>query len=416
MNEGVRIVTEDYYPDFDRWYETWSYPFDQGLAVSFFDITQRKNDELRIQAEKRKFEAIFLGSATALVFFRGPDLVYDIFNQQYQELVPGRDLQGKPLLEALPELKDTAFPKHIKHVFETGESIRTYEELAPLVNPKTGEVEDRYFDSAISLVDDGQGKPYGVFVQASEVTERVLARRKIEQALSVRDTFLSIASHELRTPITGMKLQTQLVKRSLAKNDVAVMDMARIRKLVDQTDSGLTRINRLVDDMLDISRIHSGKLALNRELTDFQAIVQEVLERFSDELKEAGITPRMHKVQQPLLVDIDRFRMEQVLTNLVTNAIKYAPGAPITIEHQSTGDIVRMIFRDHGPGIAEKDQERIFERFERLVTPNDISGMGLGLYIVRHIMEAHGGRIFAQADSTPGARFVLELPQSVGLP
>jgi len=410
MKDEVRVVAEDYYPDFDRWYEAWAYPFDQGLAVSFFDITKRKADELRFRAEKQKFEAIFYGSASPLVFFRGPDLVYEIFNTSYQELVPKRELLGKPLLEALPELKGTAFPTMIKKVFDTGEPLTTYEELAPLVNPVTGEIENRYFDSAISLIHDGAGKPYGVFVQATEVTDRVLARKKIEQALAARDTFLSVASHELRTPITGMKLQAQMMKRALGKNDPSVLSRARVQKLVDQTDEGLTRINRLVNDMLDISRIHGGKLSLDCEPTDLNSFVHDLLERFSEELKEAGISANVQASGGELFANIDRFRMEQVLTNLITNAIKYAPGAPLSIRLEAKDGRIRMVFHDHGPGIAENDQERIFERFERLASERNISGMGLGLYIVRQIVLAHGGMIFAEADSVSGARFVMELP------
>ena len=174
MNEGVRTVTEDYYPDFDRWYEAWAYPLDRGIAVSFFDITGRKKDELRHKGEKEKLEAIFHGSASPMVFFRGPELIYEMVNEKYRQLVPRRELLEKPLDVALPELRGTAFPQIIKRVYDTGQPVVTHEELAPLTNPLTGEVENRYFDSGVSRINDGEGRPYGVFVQATEVTERVL--------------------------------------------------------------------------------------------------------------------------------------------------------------------------------------------------------------------------------------------------
>jgi signal transduction histidine kinase len=410
MTEGIRIVTQDYYPDFDRWYEAWAYPFDSGLAVSFFDITQRKRDELKSKTEKERLEAIFHGSASPMVFFRGPDLVYEMINQKYEELVPKRDLLGKPLAVALPELVGTGFPEIIKRVFDTGQPAITYEELAPLVNPVTGEVEARYFDSGVSRINDGEGSPYGVFVQATEVTERVLTRKKIEEALAARDTFLSIASHELRTPITGMKLQAQMMRRALSKGDPQALSVDRVNKLLERTDQGLTRMSKLVEDMLDVSHIQAGRLALNLEATDLVGLVEESLERFSEELSRASIPVRLRSDRREMMAPVDRFRIEQVLTNLVTNAIKYAPGAQLWIDIVGRPGAVQMVFQDGGPGIAASDRERIFERFERLAPATHVAGLGLGLFIVRKIVEAHGGRISAESSPAGGARLVVQLP------
>jgi signal transduction histidine kinase len=409
MNEGCRTVTADYYPDFDRWYEAWAYPFDRGLAISFADVTERKREELTRKAETEKLEAIFYGSASPMVFFRGPDLVYEMTNAKYDALVPNRELLGKPLEVALPELTGTGFPELIRRVFDTGVPVTTHEEYAPLVNPLTGEVEPRYFDSGISRVNDGEGNPYGVFVQATEVTERVLSRKKIEDALAARDTFLSIASHELRTPITGMKLQVQMVKRALLRDEMEALNPARLKKMLDLTDRGLTRMSRLVEDMLDIARIHAGKLALDSERTDLGAFLRESLERYSEDLARAGIALTL-QAARGLFVSIDRFRIEQVLTNLVTNAIKYAPGAPVHISVRRAGDAIEFCFEDGGRGIPASDLERIFERFERLAPAAHQGGLGLGLYIVRKIVEAHGGRIHAESRGGRGARFVVVFP------
>jgi signal transduction histidine kinase len=204
-----------------------------------------------------------------------------------------------------------------------------------------------------------------------------------------------------------------MMKRALAKGDLSVLGFDRVKKLVDQTDQGLTRMSRLVEDMLDISRIQSGKLSLNQEPTELQEFVRGVLDRFSEELKGAGIDVRIRTPSAaPMLVEIDRFRMEQVLTNLITNAIKYAPGAPVSIELSPAGKFFHLAFQDSGPGIPEINRDRIFERFERLVSANQVSGLGLGLYIVRQIVAAHGGSIHATSGEGAGARFVIELPQA----
>src|SRR6185369_12049765 len=198
----------------------------------------------------------------------------------------------------------------------------------------------------------------------------------------------------------------------LAKGDGHVV-LERVRKLVAQTDQGLSRMTRLVEDMLDISRIQAGKLSLHQERTDLVAFVRHVLERFSEELTSAGIEVTIHAGAGEMPVAIDRFRMEQVLTNLITNAVKYAAGAPVSIHLSPAGALFQLAFHDGGEGIPEANRERIFERFERLVSANQVSGLGLGLYIVRQIVEAHGGRIYV-ADAAAGARFVIELPQASG--
>jgi signal transduction histidine kinase len=311
---------------------------------------------------------------------------------------------------ALPELVGTGFPEIIQRVFDSGQPVITHEELAPLVNPVSGEVEARYFDSGVSRVNDGERKPYGVFVQATEVTERVQTRKKIEEALAARDTFLSIASHELRTPITGMKLQAQLMRRALSGGDAQALSVDRVNKLLERTDAGLTRMSRLVDDMLDVSRIQAGRLTLNLEPTDLVGVVEEALERFSDELTRAGMQVRLRSEHREMLAHVDRFRMELVLTNLVTNAIRYAPAAPLLVDIARRPGVVQMVFQDGGPGIAAADRERIFERFERLAPTTHVAGLGLGLYIVRKIIEAHGGRISAESAPGSGARFVVQLP------
>lgn len=397
----------------------WTYSFspifnDDGTTGGMLAVCSETSDRVIYSREfklhKQKLEALFYGSASPLVFFRGPDLIYDTYNTKYQELVPKRQLFNRPLLEAIPELEGTQFPKLIKQVYVTGEQIQINEEFAPLQNPLTLKLESRYFDSAISRVNYEDGSPYGVFVQATEVTDRVMARKRMEQALSTRDAFLSIASHELRTPITGMMLQTQLLKREIIRGDVLALSPERIFKLVDQAERSLTRMSHLVDNMLDISVIEADKLSLVKESTEFISLVRNIISLFEIQLKKSNINVKLDEEIPSLYVSVDRFRIEQVLTNLISNAIRYAPNGNVNIRLKSSNNFLIMEFEDHGPGIAPSDRDRIFDRFETILSGLETPGLGLGLCIVKQILEAHGGQIRLDSEYTAGARFIIELP------
>jgi signal transduction histidine kinase len=248
-----------------------------------------------------------------------------------------------------------------------------------------------------------------VLVALQDVSTPVRARRQQEAALQLRDEFLSIASHELRTPLTGMKLHVQAAKRSLAREEGPLLPPARVNRLIEQTEHGLGRMTRLVEDMLDISRIQSGRLQLRRERVDLSQLLQETFERFGAQLAEVGSRAAL-QLPASLVLHVDRLRVEQVVTNLLTNAIRYAPGALITVRLSAEAGRATLAFQDEGPGIAAQDQERVFRRFERLSPARHASGLGLGLYIVREILHAHGGTVSLESEPRCGTCFTLELP------
>ncbi|MGZ3652060.1 MAG: ATP-binding protein [Bdellovibrionota bacterium] len=230
-----------------------------------------------------------------------------------------------------------------------------------------------------------------------------------EEATRLRDEFISIASHELRTPITSLKLQTQLTRRTLSQDGMSQLPLDRLGKFFRNTDIQISRLSRLVEDMLDVSRINIGKFMVNREEFDLEIVIREVVDQFSSQLASSG--NRVEISVGPCVGRWDRYRLEQVLNNLITNAIRYAPGALIRIVVEQCSDRVRIIFCDEGPGIAKEKVSKIFDRFERATTGFGITGLGLGLYICRQIVEAHGGTIQAESDTGSGVRFVLELPR-----
>ncbi len=248
--------------------------------------------------------------------------------------------------------------------------------------------------------------------RAALAIERAELFRDAQQAVQARDLFLSIASHELRTPITAMKLQSQMMRRSLEGGDDAVLGRERVTKLVGQVERSIDRLTLLVDEMFDMSRINAGGLPIAPERVDLAGLVAEVIERFGPQLALAQIDAKV-EIEAPLVGLWDRGRLEQVLTNLVTNAIKYAPRGPLVVRARRTGRGVTIEVEDGGPGIALADRARVFERFERLTSTSHTSGLGLGLYITQQIVKAHGGTVRVEGGAGIGARFVIELPETL---
>jgi len=167
-----------------------------------------------------------------------------------------------------------------------------------------------------------------------------------------------------------------------------------------------------VEDMLDIARIRTGRLVIEPGRVDAVALTREVLERLSPHLAEAG-TPATLEAPEQLEAEWDRFRIEQVLTNLLTNAMRYGDGKPVAVTLLSQGERVLLSVRDQGLGIAKESHERIFNRFERAISANDVSGLGLGLFICRQLVEAHGGHIWVESEGLgQGSTFFVALPVS----
>ena len=229
--------------------------------------------------------------------------------------------------------------------------------------------------------------------------------QEAQAALRARDEFLSIASHELRTPLTTACLSVDLLARGLQNGWSHSACTAR----AFGTQKQLTRLKRLVDGLLDVSRIASGKFVLELGEVDLCALCTELVERFAEEARRAGSEVRLH-VSCARPIRADAMRIEQVLTNLLTNALRYAAPAPVHVQVEVAESGARLSVRDEGKGISPKDLARIFDRFERGVTSSAHGGLGLGLYIARQICEAHGGTIRAFSEPGRGAEFVVELP------
>ena len=233
----------------------------------------------------------------------------------------------------------------------------------------------------------------------------------LERALTAKDQFISIASHELNTPLTTLKMQTQMRMKRLERGT----EHPTTETLGKYFSDDLRQINRLVhlvEDILEISRINTGKLILKKNPCLLNDLLQDLSARFSSQLEQNNIRFDLILPTRKIEGVWDAFRLEQVFSNIFSNAIKYGSGNPISVTLEQNGDNAVIRFIDQGIGIEEKDYERIFGQFERAISASEISGMGVGLFISKQIVEAHNGRIYVRSVHGKGSTFTVELPLS----
>jgi signal transduction histidine kinase len=233
--------------------------------------------------------------------------------------------------------------------------------------------------------------------------------RRAQQAVKLRDDFLSIASHELRTPLTSLALQSDSLRATAAKGGVPPPILRKVEVIRRNVD----RLTQLIATLLDITRIGSGRLELHLERVDLAEVLQDVVVRFEEEARRAGCELRV-EATPGLVGRWDRLRVDQVVTNLLANALKYGQGRPVELRAGVDGERAVLRVRDHGIGIPADAQQRIFERFERAVSGRHYGGFGLGLWIVRRILQELGGTIQVQSAPGQGATFTVELPVAEG--
>lgn len=243
--------------------------------------------------------------------------------------------------------------------------------------------------------------------------ERLLAtlqhtQGELQRALAMRDEFMSMVSHELRTPLSVMTLDAVMRQEKLKKDDLAWFSRERLQSMVARDDRQLRSMTRLIDDMLDISRIQHGKLSIRPRRTDLGELVRHVVADFDVHYRDV---PLQVESADGVVGDWDDSRIGQVLINLLSNALRYGDGKPVRVDVSRTADGMALLaVTDQGAGIAADEQQRIFEQFERGAAARNSPGMGLGLFISRYFVQAHGGSLTVKSAPGEGARFEIRLP------
>lgn len=269
-----------------------------------------------------------------------------------------------------------------------------------------------WLKNSVRLAERGKEDRHEIRGLTVDITKLKRAEEAAVAAISVRDQFLSIASHELKTPLTPLCLQLEIMQKMLEEGSPPEQIHRKLPLFVDRLVRLTYRMRHLADELLDVSRINNGKLALEKEELCLSALVHEVCDRFASNHGRSG--PRFQLSLDPgILGDWDKLRLEQVCTNLLMNAIKYGEGRAIKVSTRREGPFALLEVRDHGIGIAPEDQTRIFQLYERAVSPTHFGGLGLGLYFVRQIVDAHGGVVGLSSQPGHGATFWVRIPLKV---
>lgn len=373
------------------------------------DITEHRRAEEELRYQRDLVRTITDNAASCL--FMMDDRGHPTFmNPAAMEVTGYRSLEeiaNRPLHEAIHWKRPDGSPYPmaecpIDNAQAALEPVQNQEEM---FCTKQGDL----FPVSYSLTPlEKSGQVVGSVLEFRDISEQRRVRWQLEEAVRARDEFISICSHELKTPLTSMMMLFQIARRQLRSGDERVFEREAVTRRVESVNRQLERMARLIDDMLDVSRISPGTMKTDRESLDLCEFAHDVMARFSEELAAAPATVLCEL--RRVWVRADRHRLEQVLSNLVTNAMKYGSGKPIRVEVSAVGGRARLTVRDEGIGIATDDLERIFDRFQRAVPASSISGLGLGLYISRKIIEAHDGRIWAESERGRGATLHVELP------
>ncbi|HLL60697.1 MAG TPA: HAMP domain-containing sensor histidine kinase [Candidatus Nitrosocosmicus sp.] len=241
--------------------------------------------------------------------------------------------------------------------------------------------------------------------------EQIIAKEEIK----ARDEFLSLTSHELKTPLTSMLLQLQTIIHNIRNVSLAEFSVENLMKMLENGELQVKRLSKMINDMLNVSLITTGRLELEIEEMDLSQVVRDVVTSFSERAKKEGYTLTLD-ANTPVIGHWDKLRIEQVVTNLLSNAIKYGNQQPIHIQVEKNSSEARLVVKDQGIGISQEHQELIFQRFARAVSGKEFKGLGIGLYITKQIIERHNGRIKVQSKPKRGSTFIVELPLKTSKP
>jgi signal transduction histidine kinase/ActR/RegA family two-component response regulator len=371
--------------------------------------------ETEAQHERAKLRQLFMQSPALIVILRGPEHAVEFVNAAAGAMLGEELTLGAPLREALPAFSASRIDK-VDHVFSTGKRYVGDAEPSLRDWDDSGRPTERFFNVVYDAYRDADGKIEGVMLFGFDVTEEVRARRKLEAAAEelesanrTKDDFLATVSHELRTPLNAILGWVRMLRGHTLPED-------KRERALETIERNATVQTQLIEDLLDVSRIISGKLRLDVGTLDVSTVVENSLEAVRPAAAAKGISLRFAaaKGAGPILGDPER--LQQVMWNLLTNAVKFTPaGGAVEVDVRTRGATVEIAVSDSGQGIGPEFLPHVFERFRQAdgTVGRKHGGLGLGLAIVRHLVELHGGRVKVESEGVAkGAVFTVCLPIS----
>lgn len=469
MAEGKKLDFEEYFAPRLTWFEVRAYPSDIGLSIYFRDITERRRaataERVLARTGKQLAESLdYQATLDEIASLAVPDLAdwciavmqdggrtplggsaapppararhYTFAHADGASQASGRALFGEHpfgfdtpdgfgavlrsssamLLSDIPD----AFMQAIAPTEAQAERLR----LLPLVSAMAVPLRARGRTlGAMAFVSTTPRRRYGradlalaeeVGRRAALAVDNALLYREAQQAIRAREDMVAIATHDLRGPVSALKLATHLVREHVRATPPGAPPPAGLGAELERIERQVERLAGLVTFFLEVSRVAAGQLDLKLQPVDAALLVHEAVARFRDQLEEAGCAVAI-RADRPIVGRWDRMRLEQVVNNLLANAIKFGKGQPIEVSVATDDDhgdgMASLSVTDHGVGIPREEHTRIFERFRRTPAGEAYTGVGLGLYIVKMIVQALGGTIAVASEAGQGATFTVRLPR-----
>lgn len=371
-----------------------------GVMITGSEVTQQVISKKKLEASEKRFRSLIIEAPMAAALYTGPEMTIEIANEAMLKYWgKNKSVIGEKLKDALPEIKDQPFLGLLDQVFSTGIAYHTEQQRSDLI--VDGKLRTFWFNFTFKPLFNDKGEPYAIFHMAVDISTQVHLQKQ-------KDEFLGIASHELKTPVTVIKAYVQVLEEMLSQSGDE-MKAGMVRKMEGQ----INRLNNLIGDLLDVTKINSGKIEFNYTVYNFNQMVREIVEEIQSTAGKHKIELELQEVGQ---VYGDKERTGQVIVNLLTNAIKYSPAADtIILKVEKVDKEVQVSIRDFGIGISEEQQSRIFEQFYRVDEGrnNTFSGLGLGLYISSEFIRREGGRMWVSSRVGEGSTFYFTLPVTV---
>jgi signal transduction histidine kinase len=441
MATGHVTSAEAYFPPLGTWFDVRTYPWAGGLMVHFRDIGARKAAEEErerlmhaLEVERSRLAEVFHRAPSFIVVFRGPEHVYDFVNDAYYQLVGHREIIGKPLLEAIPEIRGQGFIEILDGVLTTAEPWVGRESPVTLQRTPGAPLEVRYLDMVFQAMREADGSLSGVVVHGSDITAQVLARREVEHLLGeseharaeaeaarrdaeaanrAKSEFLAIMSHELRTPLNAIGGYAELIELGIRGPITAEQrgDLERIQQ-------SQRHLLGLINGVLNYARVEAGAVSYAVEPVPLDDVLAACEALVAPQMRARQITFTRTSSERGLHALADAEKVQQILLNLLSNAIKFTErGGRIALRADWSGDDQKMILvavSDTGIGIAADQLGPLFEPFVQLdaTLTRTRDGTGLGLAISRDLARGMGGDLTVASVVGQGSTFTLTLPRA----